>query len=118
MLGADVWVIVGSVAGVLVLFATLWLVALERRKVRPTRKQRAAQKAADNERSRNHAAQLADAELIGKTWHFEYRLRVAVGDAVPSVPPVEISSKGANVWVHDVRLTWRPSQPALAYWVA
>jgi hypothetical protein len=54
---------------------------------------------------------------VGQSWHFEFRLRVAVGDAAPGEPPVEITSKGANVWVHEVRLAWRPSQPVLAPWV-
>jgi hypothetical protein len=25
--------------------------------------------------------------------------------------------KGANVWVHELLLTWKPSQPPIAYWV-
>lgn len=101
----------------LVLFATLWLVVLERRKLRPTRKQRAEDKAADDAKAQTQAAHLADAELVGKTWHFEHRLRVAVGDTIPSEPPVEIMVKSANVWVHEVRLSWKHSQPAIAHWV-
>jgi hypothetical protein len=117
MVASDVWVVVGSVAGVLVLVGTFWLVVLEVRKGRGERERRAEDKAAADARAQAQVFAAAEAELVGKTWILQHRLRVPVGETVPSEPPVEISIKGANVWVHEVRLTWRPSEPAIAYWI-
>jgi hypothetical protein len=128
MLAADLWVVVTAVATVLILILTYLLVAAERRRSRAERQRRAEQEqkeerrraedqAAADARAQAAAAASADAELVGRPWHFEFRLRVAVGDAVPADPPVEITVKGANVWVHEVRLTWKLSQPPIAYWV-
>jgi hypothetical protein len=85
--------------------------------LRGERKKRAEDKAAADARAQAQVLTAADAELVGKAWLLQHRLRIAVGDAVPSEPPIEISIKGANVWVHEVRLTWRPSESVLAHWV-
>jgi hypothetical protein len=127
MLAADPWVVVTAVATVVILVLTWLLVVEGRRRSRLDRERRAEEAAADRARRAEETAAAdvraqaataaaADAELVGRKWHFEFRLRVAVGDAAPTEPPVEIRVKGANVWVHEVRLTWKPSQPPIAYW--
>src|SRR5205085_3682936 len=74
---------------------------------RRTRKERAEDKAAADARSQAEAAAAdakslaqaaaaADAELVGKAWILQHRLRVAVGDAVPSEPPVDRKSTRLN----------------------
>jgi hypothetical protein len=110
------------------LVLTYLLVASDRRRNRTSRQQRAEEAEAERERraeaeaaadarTERAAAAAADAELVGRPWHFEFRLRVAVGEAVPNEAPIQIMVKGANVWVHEVRLSWKPSQPPIAYWV-
>jgi hypothetical protein len=129
MLAADVWVVTTAVATILILILTYLLVASDRRRGRAEHRRRAEEAAAERERraeektaadakAQAQALAAADAELVGRPWRFEFRLHVAVGNAVSAQPPVEIMVKGANVWVHEVRLTWKPSQPPIAHWVA
>jgi hypothetical protein len=56
----------------------------------------------------DQAASSGDIALSGTEWSFRHFLRPKVGDAAPSRAPVQISVVGANVWIHEVRLTWRP----------
>ena len=117
MLAADwalIWTAIGSVTGVLGL---IWLVVHSLLQGRSAREDRTKNNLAADTRAQRQAAAAADAALVGKQWSFNYALRAAIGDATPKRAPVEIGIVGANVWVHEVRLTWRPSQPALAPWV-
>jgi hypothetical protein len=113
MLAVDVWTVVITVGTVLLV--VLGVVPIWQK--RQTRRERTEDKAAADARSLGQAAAAADAELVGRTWIMQHRLRVAVGGAVPTEPPIEINITGANVWVLEVRLTWRPREPVLAYWV-
>jgi|1186.fasta_scaffold04924_2 hypothetical protein len=107
-------IVAATGVGLFIVAATTLL--LRCRSDRPSRKQRAEDEAAADRRSRSNAVMAADVALAGKPWRLESRLRVPVGDAQPDAP-IAITSVGASVWVHDVRLTWRPQQPALAHWV-
>jgi hypothetical protein len=94
---ALVWTAIGAVAAVIAVGIGAWQIA----------QNRAAKKA------NAHEAEIA---LAGVVWKFRFELRPSAGDAKPTQPPVEIRPDGANVWVHAVRLSWRPSQPG-SEWV-
>lgn len=86
-----VWSIIGVGVAVVVAGLTGWLVA----------QGIAARKA------RAHEAEIA---LAGVPWHFKFEIRAKAGPGEPARPPLEIHVVGANVWVHNVRLSWRPSR--------
>lgn len=56
-------------------------------------------------------AREAEVALAGVAWTFHFELRpVAGSDGVLGDSPVEVRPLGANLWVHEVRLSWRPAQ--------
>lgn len=89
-----VWTIIGVGVAVIVAGLTGWLVAQEA----------AARKA------RAYEAKIA---LAGVPWHFKFEIRAKAGLGEPARAPVEIHPVGANVWVHEVRLSWKPSRDAI-----
>lgn len=114
---ADALLVWTAIAASAVVATLIWWIIWSLVQRRGTRVQRADDKAAADARSRRQEAAAAEAALVGKQWHFTFRLRAAVGDAAPAEPPVEISvTGGVNVWVHEVRLSWKPLRNGITPW--
>lgn len=74
---------------------------------------RSGRRAAQAER--RAVAREEEAAMASTPWAFKYELAPVLRDEKPEHPPISISIEGSNMWVHDVRLSWRPR--GLSEWV-